>query len=347
MGLVNFLTSVDESTGMVLLIFSIFVATGTLLGTVYISRSITHPIEKLAHNMREFSKTKKMSSKEPIKTNVAEIFQLNENFESMGEKVENVIKLQKEYVNKLKDMDRKKIEFSSMVSHELKTPLVPILGYVQMLQKENFLGDLNEKQTDAVNEIYSSTVKLQRLVGDILTTQKLDLGKLDFNQEDIEIDEFLNAIIKEFKPIADAKKIQLNLDFVGNTHMSSDKDRLNQVFSNLIKNAIDFVSKNSGKITIGAKDNSDHIEFFVQDNGSGISISNQNEVFKKFYQIDTSTSRKRSGSGLGLAICKGIVEASGGKIWVKSEENVQTTFFFKIPKKLIKLTVKNKKNKEI
>ena len=346
MGVVNFLTSVDESTGMILLVFSIFVATGTLLGTVYISRSITHPIEKLAHNMIEFSKTKKMSSKEIIKTNVTEIFQLNENFESMGEKIENVIKLQKEYVNKLKDMDRKKLEFSSMVSHELKTPLVPILGYVQMLQKENFLGDLNDKQTDAVNEIYSSTVKLQRLVGDILTTQKLDLGKLDFNQEDIEIKEFLNAIIKEFQPIAYAKKIQLILDIDGNTHISSDKDRLNQVFSNLIKNAIDFVSKNSGKVTIGSKDNLDYMEFYVQDNGPGISLDNQKDIFKKFYQIDTSTSRKRSGSGLGLAICKGIVEAIGGKIWVKSEENVQTTFFFKIPKKPIKLTIKNKKTKE-
>lgn len=346
MGLVNFLTSVDESTGMVLLIFSIFVATGTLLGTVYISRSITQPIEILAHNMTEFSKTKKMSNKETIRTNVTEIFQLNENFESMGEKVENVIKLQKEYVNKLKDMDRKKLEFSSMVSHELKTPLVPILGYVQMLQKDNFLGNLNDKQTDAVNEIYSSTVKLQRLVGDILTTQKLDLGKLDFNQEDIEINEFLHAIIKEFQPIANAKKIQLILDINGNTHISSDKDRLNQVFSNLIKNAMDFVSTNSGKVTIGAKDNSDHMEFYVQDNGPGISIDNQKEIFKKFYQIDTSTSRKRSGSGLGLAICKGIVEASGGKIWVKSEENVQTTFFFKIPKKPIKLSIKNKTSKE-
>jgi signal transduction histidine kinase len=345
MGLVNFLTSVEESTGMILLIFSIFVATGTLLGTVYISRSITHPIEKLALNMKEFSKTKKISNKDPIKTNVTEIFQLNENFESMGEKVENVIKLQKEYVNKLKDMDRKKVEFSSMVSHELKTPLVPILGYVQMLQKENFLGDLNEKQTDAVNEIYSSTVKLQRLVGDILTTQKLDLGKLDFNQEDIEITEFLNAIIKEFKPIADTKKIQLILDFDANMYISSDKDRLNQVFSNLIKNAMDFVSKNSGKITVGVKDNQNHVEFFVQDNGQGISADNQKEIFKKFYQIDTSTSRKRSGSGLGLAICKGIVEALGGKIGVKSEVGVQTTFFFKIPKKPIKLTIKNKKTK--
>ena len=228
MGLVNFLTSVDESTGLILLIFSIFVATGTLLGTVYISRSITHPIEKLAHNMIEFSKTKKMSNKEIIKTNVTEIFQLNENFESMGEKIENVIKLQKEYVNKLKDMDRKKLEFSSMVSHELKTPLVPILGYVQMLQKDNFLGDLNNKQTDAVNEIYSSTVKLQRLVGDILTTQKLDLGKLDFNQEDIEIMGFLNGIIKEFQPIADSKSIQLILDIDGKIQITSAKDRLNQ-----------------------------------------------------------------------------------------------------------------------
>ena len=78
MGIVNFITSVEESTGLILLIFSIFVATGTLLGTVYISKSITLPIEKLAHNMTEFSKTNKTSKKNPIKTNVKEIFELNE-----------------------------------------------------------------------------------------------------------------------------------------------------------------------------------------------------------------------------------------------------------------------------
>ncbi len=86
-------------------------------------------------------------------------------------------------------------------------------------------------------------------------------------------------------------------------------------------------------ITIGAKDKGDEVEFLVRDNGSGMSKENQKEIFKKFYQIDTSTSRKRSGSGLGLAICKGIVEGLGGKIWVESKENVQTTFFFTIPKK--------------
>jgi len=342
MGLVNFVTSVEKSTGLILLIFSVFVAAGTLLGTVYISKSIRQPIEKLAQGMAEFSKTNKMSNKNQIKTNVKEIFELNENFESMGEKVEKTIEVQNEYVAKLKVMDRKKVEFSSMVSHELKTPLVPILGYVQMLQKEDLFGKLNEQQRQAVNEIYSSTIKLERLVGDILTTQKLDLGKLVFNDEDINISELLHGIIKDFSPVADEREISLTMNYNENMHIFSDKDRIHQVFSNLLKNAIDFVSPNMGNVTIGAKDDVDCVEFFVQDDGPGISIENQQVIFKKFYQIDTSSSRKRSGSGLGLAICKGIIDGLGGKIWVRSKKNVQTTFFFKIPKKPIKLSVKNR-----
>ncbi|MGY5144174.1 MAG: sensor histidine kinase [Candidatus Nitrosopumilus sp. bin_32a] len=347
MGIVNFLTSVDESTGMILLIFSVFVATGTLLGTVHISTSITKPIQKLAKNMSEFSKTNKISNENQVKTNVKEIFELNQNFESMGEKVEKTIKVQNEYVQKLKDMDRKKVEFSSMVSHELKTPLVPILGYVQMLQKEELLGKLNEGQKDAVDEIYTSTIKLEKLIGDILTTQKLDLGKLVFNEENIDVSELLYALIKEFDPIAIEKKIEITANFNEDIQILSDRDRINQVFSNLIKNAIDYVSPNTGCVTIGMKNGSKDVEFFVRDNGVGISDENKKELFKKFYQVDTSSKRKKGGSGLGLAICKGIVEGLGGKIWVESEENVQTTFFFKIPKKPIKIKVDNLSNEKI
>jgi len=342
MGLVNFATSVEKSTGLILLIFSVLVAASTFLGTVYISKSITKPIEKLAKNMKIFSKTNKISKQNQIKTNVREIFELNENFESMGEKVEKTIEVQKEYVTKLKIMDRKKIEFSSMVSHELKTPLVPILGYVQMLQKEELLGKLNEKQREAIDEIYVSTIKLQRLVGDILTTQKLDLGKLVFNKEDIDVSDLLDNVIKELYLEADEKKITLTTNFNGNISIFSDKDRINQVFSNMIKNALDFVPPNTGNITIGAIVDTEFIEFFVQDNGSGMSSEHQKEIFKKFYQVDTSTSRKKGGSGLGLAICKGIIEGLGGKIWVKSKENIQTTFFFKIPIKSIKISIENK-----
>jgi signal transduction histidine kinase len=341
MGIVNFLTSVDETTGVILLVFSVFVATGTLLGTVHISTSITQPIQKLAKNMSEFSKTNKISNKNQIKTNVKEIFELNNNFESMGEKVERTIEVQNEYVHKLKDMDRKKVEFSSMVSHELKTPLVPILGYVQMLQKEELLGKLNEGQKDAVDEIYTSTIKLEKLIGDILTTQKLDLGKLVFNEEIIDVSELLHGLIKEFDPIAIEKKIELTANFNEEIQIFSDKDRINQVFSNLIKNAIDYVSPNTGCVSIGMKNGLNEVEFFVQDNGVGISNENKKELFKKFYQVDTSSKRKKGGSGLGLAICKGIVEGLGGKIWVESEENVKTTFFFKIPKKPINVSVNN------
>jgi len=342
MGIVNFVTSVDKSTGLILLIFSIFAAIGTLLVTVYISKSITKPIEKLAQNMASFSKTNKISKENKIKTNVKEIFELNENFTNMGEKVKKTIDVQKEYVEKLKIMDRKKVEFSSMVSHELKTPLVPILGYVQMLQKEELLGKLNVKQREAVDEIYLSTIKIERLIGDILTTQKLDLGKLIFDKQNINISELLSVIIKEFELETSERKININTNFSENLQIFSDKDRINQVFSNLIKNSIGFVSSNTGNITIGAKDSVNNVEFFVQDNGVGISSENQKELFKKFYQVDTSSSRKRGGSGLGLAICKGIVEGLGGKIWVKSVEDVQTTFFFKIPKKSIKISIKNK-----
>ncbi len=105
------------------------------------------------------------------------------------------------------------------------------------------------------------------------------------------------------------------------------------MFSNLIKNAIDYVSPNSGCIEIGMNGNSKDVEFFVRDNGVGISKEHKKELFKKFYQVDTTSKRKKGGSSLGLAICKGIVEGLGGKIWVESEENVGTTFFFKIPKK--------------
>ena len=345
MGIVNFLTSVEESTGMILLIFSVFVATGTLLGTVHISTSITKPIQKLAKNMSDFSKSNIMSNENQVKTNVKEIFELNENFVSMGEKVEKTIKVQNEYVHKLKDMDRKKVEFSSMVSHELKTPLVPILGYVQMLQKEELLGELNEGQKDAVDEIYTSTIKLEKLIGDILTTQKLDLGKLVFNQENINISELLHGLIKEFDPIAIEKNIEITANFNEDIQIFSDRDRLNQVFSNLIKNAIDYVSPNTGCVVIGMKNGSEDVEFFVEDNGLGISDENKKELFKKFYQVDTSSKRKKGGSGLGLAICKGIIEGLGGKIWVESKENVKTTFFFKIPKKHEKLLVSKNSNK--
>src|SRR5690349_21847600 len=113
MGLVNYLTAIESNVGIILLIFAIVVASGTLLSTVYISKSITSPIEKLAQNMTNFSKTNKNRDRKMINTNIKEIHELNKNFESMKQKIEETISIQKEYVEKLKNIDIKKAEFSS------------------------------------------------------------------------------------------------------------------------------------------------------------------------------------------------------------------------------------------
>ena len=112
----------------------------------------------------------------------------------------------------------------------------------------------------------------------------------------------------------------------------SDNDRISQVFSNLISNALAFMPEKNGVIEIGTQNNSDNVTFFVRDNGIGISEEQQKNIFKKFYQVDTSSKRKKEGSGLGLSICDGIVRTLGGRMWVKSIRNQGTTFFFDLPK---------------
>jgi len=278
------------------------------------------------------AKNGKRSSEKPIKTGIKEMEELNQNFEYMAKTVEKTIQVEKELVKKLQEVDMQKNEFVSMVSHELKTPLVPIRGYAQMLKNSKLLGELTPEQLEAVDEIYSSSKRLQQLIDDIMVAQKLEMGKLVFNKDDIDIQEFIVEQIKDFELLAAEKKIQIinsnNLEI----SLTSDKNRLKQVLANLIKNAMDFVPKENGRIEIGTINDKNRITFYVKDNGVGISDEGQKMIFKKFFQIDTSAKRQRDGSGLGLAICRGIIERLEGKIWVESKINQGSTFFFTIPK---------------
>ena len=125
----------------------------------------------------------------------------------------------------------------------------------------------------------------------------------------------------------------------------SDIDRISQVFSNLISNALAFIPEKNGIIEIGTQDNVENMTFFVRDNGIGITEDQQKNIFKKFYQVDTSSKRKKEGSGLGLSICEGIVKTLGGKMWVESTINHGTTFFFDLPKAQIPVgNLKSQKN---
>lgn len=232
---------------------------------------------------------------------------------------------------KLKERDNAKSELSAMVSHELKTPLVTISGYAEMLREDDVLGTLNKEQTHAVDTIISQTVKLERLISDIMDAQKMDLKKMKFNKRKFDVDAFMDEQIQIHSKLMEEKKIH----FVNSTdretmNITSDPDRLSQVFANLIKNAVDFVPASNGRIEINATRKNGQAVFYVKDNGRGIPKEKQENLFKKFYQIDTSLKRSHGGTGLGLVICKGIVEALGGTMWLESEVGQGATFWFSI-----------------
>lgn len=233
---------------------------------------------------------------------------------------------------RLRQADVQKEEFSAMVTHELKTPLVPIIGYCKML-KNSMLGAMNDEQQSAINTIEKNTKQMEQLISDIMDARKLDLGKMKFNLADTSVKEFLENLESSYREVlAKQEKIftveSIPIDLV----IKTDGVRLRQVFDNLISNAIKFTPAKDGKITIGCKKEGDSVLFYVKDNGIGIPPSAQSHLFKRFYQIDTSERRKTGGTGLGLAICKGIIESMEGIIWVESDGKTGTTFYIKFHK---------------
>ena len=233
----------------------------------------------------------------------------------------------------IKEADRLKEEFSTMVSHELKTPLTPIKGYCEMLMEPDILGQLNQEQKDAIKEIERNTIRLDRLIADILDAQKLDMEKMIFNKESFDVKQFLAELKTDLSSLFSDKQIQIVVNSSVDGSIISDKQRLRQVIDNLVKNSVDFVPQNTGVIEIQTIHENNTIVFSVKDNGIGIPKNAQQNIFKKFYQVDTSHTRKHGGTGLGLVVCKGIVEGLGGKIWFESQEGIGTTFYFSIPTK--------------
>jgi len=227
-------------------------------------------------------------------------------------------------------IQKEKNVFDAMISHELKTPLVPIRGYCDMLLVPDMLGKLNSAQKRAVEKIILNSDHLLSLIQKILTAQKLDLQQYHFNFEQISVSSLMDEIFDSHKLITSDKKIKFeNITGVSET-ISTDKNQLHEVFTNIIQNAVDFTPEN-GTISLSAKKDGNFIVFGVYNSGSYISKEHQKNLFQKFYQVDASLTRKHGGSGLGLAICRGIIEAFGGKIWIESDVSKGTTFYFKVP----------------
>lgn len=224
-----------------------------------------------------------------------------------------------------------KDEFLTMITHELKTPLVPIQGYADMLLGGH-LGRLSDKQRERMGIIKTSAATLLQIISDLLDAQKLDLGQLRMKKEVLPVHDTVSKSIQTLQPQIDESRIKVLNEVKPNISVPHDTDRVSQVLTNLIKNSLKAVKPDVGVIRITASEDANEVRIAVSDNGAGIPPEKQTKLFTKFYQADASLTREKGGSGLGLSICRGIVEAHGGKIMLESTPSVGTKVSFSLPK---------------
>ncbi len=241
------------------------------------------------------------------------------------------IELQNE---KLKELDKLKTNFLNTTSHELRTPMTAMKGYVQMILNKQF-GEINDEQQEALDVVFRNTERLDTLINDILDISRLESKSMKFLAKPSSMPEIIEDIIKTMGPQAQSKQITLTSNVEENLpEITIDSDRIRQVIINLINNAIKFSPENS-TITVMGQLTGDTITIKVKDQGRGIPKEKLTDVFDSFFQVDMGVDRSYGGAGLGLSICKGIVLAHGGKIWVESEVDKGSTFQFALPLKAV------------
>ncbi len=245
-------------------------------------------------------------------------------FESLRERA---ARLERAY-EELKEMSNLKAEFVQNVSHELRTPLTFIRGYVELFL-DGSLGELNPAQKEKMEIVVNKAKALDRLVDDILSLQHIETVGIKVMPTSLA--EIAHLALEAANAKAQQAGISLKTKIPDSLPLVlGDRDRIGQVFDNLLGNAIKF-SPDGGEITVRIEDENEYLRVEVADTGIGISTDKLDKVFERFYQVDGSTTRHFGGAGLGLAIVKDIVEAHGGKAGVKSELGKGSTFFFTLP----------------
>jgi len=228
--------------------------------------------------------------------------------------------------------DELKTAFLQNISHKIRTPLNGIIGFSDLLNRE----DLNQEEIREFTALIGQSGKrLVEIINNVLDVSKIQTGQVKIEQNQIMINSLFSDLFNLFDPVAKAKNINLKYQNHDkeNRIMFSDEAKVNQIFTNLISNAIKYTK--SGDIDFGYEIKDDFIQFFVKDTGLGMPQDLREKVFNQFVQSEQSPGKEYEGAGLGLSICKGLVELLGGKIWVESEIKKGSTFYFNLPYKSV------------
>lgn len=273
----------------------------------------------------ELELTNKNDSNIPIEINIAP-YKKNNEFAGLVCTIRDITERRK-VENELKKSERLKTEFMNIVAHELKSPVTPIKGYLELI--------ISDKKTSEQIKNWAkvglrNAERLLKLVNDILDVSRLDTDTMRFEMEKLDINQILNEVSEDIKPLLKVKKLKLITNIPKDLpNVLGDKCRLIQVFKNLLENAVKFTD--NGFITIEAEKKKDHILFAIKDTGAGISKDELKKIFNKFYQAYTGDDRKHEGTGLGLYICKEIVQKHNGEVWAESEIGKGSQFYVKLP----------------
>ncbi|HEX6313240.1 MAG TPA: HAMP domain-containing sensor histidine kinase [Gemmatimonadaceae bacterium] len=317
----DFAARTEEAVVLALGALAVAILIAFVVGVV-LTRSISSPLKELDAGMRAVAEG---HFRRPLAISADrgdEFGRLAESFRSMAAQLE--------------ELDRLKAEFVSVATHELKTPVNVMLGYLQLLQ-ENVYGDLTDRQREIAATLVSQTQQLSRLIRQLLDVSRFDAGGGKLESRPVVLSEFLDDLEKAFRVLALQREVnfEVRIDRDIPHEVLWDPVRMNEVLGNLLSNAFKFTNK-GGRVSLLVGREGDHVRMAVSDTGAGIPRDQLPHIFEKFYQADTQAPLALRGAGLGLAIAKSILSAHGGSIEVESRVGVGTTFTIRLPVRVIR-----------
>ena len=254
-----------------------------------------------------------------------EIGQLCRDFEEMR------MRLRETSVEKM-EYDKRSKELISNISHDLKTPITAIKGYVEGIM--DGVADTPEKMERYIRTIYNKANEMDTLINELTLYSKIDSNRIPYNFNTIRVSDYFDDCASEVKVDLDSRGIVFDyLNYVeGNVKIIADAEQLKRVINNIISNSAKYMDKAEKKINLRVKDVGDFVQVEIEDNGKGIGTKELPYIFERFYRTDASRNSMTGGSGIGLSIVKKIVEEHGGKIWATSKEGTGTIMYFVIRK---------------
>ena len=307
---------------MLIAILMILVLTGALL-SAWIYRGINTPLQKL----REATQHIKDGDLDfELKVEGKDEFSgLCRDFEEMRQRLRDSNAEKEAY-------DKENKELISNISHDLKTPITAIKGYVEGIM--DGVADTPEKMDKYIRTVYNKANDMDRLINELTFYSKIDTNRIPYNFAKINVSDYFDDCVEDVGLELESKNIELSyFNYVDKgTLVIADAEQIKRVINNIISNSIKYLDKQKGYISIRVRDVGDFIQVEIEDNGKGIAAKDLPNIFDRFYRTDSSRNSSKGGSGIGLSIVKKIIEDHGGKIWANSKLGAGTVMYFVLRK---------------